>query len=278
MPADRTPSGGSEAQRLQARAFTPDGGGGSPASAGGVASGPGRSPLAPELTPVAQRVRLDPNLPEEYIPAGRVLEAEALATEMVVGGPALPGRVGAPPSRAGVPSQPVAVQSLSAPGRSPSSGVGPTGTWADTTPGLQPGPALPLAAPAAGGPDLDALASSILDKMSGLSTPGAPTEPTVYTPQQAQVISASWLAPSPQPPPAVQRAPEPFVQTADPAPSSQVTPPPPDAGAEPSKRPTNEDLNNLSRWLYPLIRYQLKGELREDRERAGLLTDHYRRW
>ena len=43
-------------------------------------------------------------------------------------------------------------------------------------------------------------------------------------------------------------------------------------------RPSDEDLSNLSRWLYPLIRYRLKGELREDRERAGLLTDHYRRW
>ena len=76
----------------------------------------------------------------------------------------------------------------------------------------------------------------------------------------------------------MQRAEEVVVQTADPRPSSQPTPAPPEAGAEPSKRPSNEDLNNLSRWLYPLIRYQLKGELREDRERAGLLTDHYRRW
>jgi hypothetical protein len=43
-------------------------------------------------------------------------------------------------------------------------------------------------------------------------------------------------------------------------------------------RPSDQELQNLSRWLYPLIRYRLKGELREDRERAGLLTDHYRRW
>jgi hypothetical protein len=43
-------------------------------------------------------------------------------------------------------------------------------------------------------------------------------------------------------------------------------------------RPSDEDLTNLSKWLYPLIKYRLKGELREDRERAGLLTDHYRRW
>ena len=43
-------------------------------------------------------------------------------------------------------------------------------------------------------------------------------------------------------------------------------------------RPSDEDLTNLSRWLYPLIKYRLKGDLREDRERAGLITDHYRRW
>ncbi len=43
-------------------------------------------------------------------------------------------------------------------------------------------------------------------------------------------------------------------------------------------RPSDEDLSNLSRWLYPLIKYRLKGELREDRERAGLLTNHYGRW
>jgi hypothetical protein len=30
--------------------------------------------------------------------------------------------------------------------------------------------------------------------------------------------------------------------------------------------------------MYPLISYKLKGELREGRERAGLVTDHYRRW
>ena len=45
-----------------------------------------------------------------------------------------------------------------------------------------------------------------------------------------------------------------------------------------TNRPSDQDLTNLSRWLYPLIKYRLKGELREDRERAGLLTDHYRRW
>jgi hypothetical protein len=45
-----------------------------------------------------------------------------------------------------------------------------------------------------------------------------------------------------------------------------------------STRPSDHDLNNLSRWLYPLIKYRLKGDLREDRERAGLLTDHYRKW
>jgi hypothetical protein len=57
------------------------------------------------------------------------------------------------------------------------------------------------------------------------------------------------------------------------------TPEPATQGTEAGlPRPSDEDLSNLSRWLYPLIRYRLKRELREDRERAGLLTDHYRRW
>ncbi len=114
--------------------------------------------------------------------------------------------------------------------------------------------------------------------MSGLSTPGVPTGPTVYTPQSAQahecIVAGSGPA-ARSGGPAGRRG-----RRADGRPRAVVTAdaPPPEAGAEPSKRPSNEDLNNLSRWLYPLIRYQLKGELREDRERAGLLTDHYRRW
>jgi hypothetical protein len=71
---------------------------------------------------------------------------------------------------------------------------------------------------------------------------------------------------------------EPVVQTVDPGTASQPASEVPAEAAHHSPRPSDHDLNNLSRWLYPLIRYRLKGELREDRERAGLLTDHYGRW
>ena len=270
VPVDRTRSGASDAQRLQARAFTSDRGVIIPPAAGSLDSGPGQSLLAHELTHVAQRIRLGPNLPEEFTPAGRVLEGEALAAEMAVSGRTLPPA--SYPGR-GAPDLRVPLQPSGPPGRTL-----PAGTWADVGAGREAGAGLPLAAPAPGGPDLEALAVSILDKMSALS-PQAPAAPTVFTPQQPPSMGPSWSAPIPPPAPApVQRAEEPVVQTLNPGTASGPVPPTPGAGAAPSPRPSDHDLNNLSRWLYPLIRYRLKGELREDRERAGLLTDHYGRW
>jgi hypothetical protein len=116
------------------------------------------------------------------------------------------------------------------------------------------------------------LAASILDKMSALSTPAAAGGTT-------EVFTPSW-SPSPTPAPAatgggIQRAEE-FVAPAANAPASAAAPE--ENRGHTAARPSDEDLTNLSRWLYPLIKYRLKGELREDRERAGLLTDHYRKW
>lgn len=73
----------------------------------------------------------------------------------------------------------------------------------------------------------------------------------------------------------VQRA---EVDSAPPVAGPPASPAPEGAVGGSMSRPSDEDLTNLSRWLYPLIKYRLKGELREDRERAGLVTDHYRRW
>jgi hypothetical protein len=56
------------------------------------------------------------------------------------------------------------------------------------------------------------------------------------------------------------------------------TPPQPPESVDASPKPSDRDLANLSKWLYPLIKFRLKADLREDRERAGLLTDNYRRW
>jgi hypothetical protein len=131
---------------------------------------------------------------------------------------------------------------------------------------------LPLAAAAAGGPDIDSLATSILERMSTLSSPAPITETT-------QVFTPPWSS-TPAPAPA---APAP-VQRADPLPAPAPGAPAP-AGSTPdnqaglfANRPSDQELHNLTRWLYPLIKYRLKGDLREDRERAGLLTDHYRKW
>jgi hypothetical protein len=221
------------------------------------------------MTHVAQRIRLGPNLPEEYTPAGRVLEGEAVAAEMALGGQYFAGPTAARPGRGADDLRTVALQPAPGQGRTLPGG---------TRDGSGGDPALPLAAPAPGGPDLEALAVSILDKMSVLSSQ-TPATPTVFSAQQPPSLSPSWSAPSPPPAPAtVQRAAEPVVQTVDIAPASPSAPAPPGPGAQPSPRPSDHDLNNLSRWLYPLIRYRLKGELREDRERAGLLTDHYGRW
>ncbi len=135
-------------------------------------------------------------------------------------------------------------------------------------------------APAPSSADPESLALSILDKMSALSTPMAGEAVTsVFTPPAASPVAAA--PPSSAPPPAaagggIQRAEEFTAPTTNPPAGSSLIP----GGqeAEPMARPSDEDLTNLSRWLYPLIRYRLKGELREDRERAGLVTDHYRRW
>jgi hypothetical protein len=119
------------------------------------------------------------------------------------------------------------------------------------------------------------LAASILEKMSVLSTP-------VSGQGVAEVFTPSSWSMGAAPAPAmtgggVQRADE--VVPSVPAAQASAPPANPDQPSQGAMtRPSDEDLTNLSRWLYPLIRYKLKGELREDRERAGLLTDHYRRW
>lgn len=235
---------------MRARAFTSDRAVVVPHSAGTLESGPGEALLAHELTHVAQRARFGANLPAESTPAGRVLEAEALAVEMSF--PSSTHR--AAPLMRTEPQVGTAV----------SRGV---------TPGVaEPPPAeLPLASSSGAVLDADALAATLIERMSTVTSPGSPGTTETYT--------AAW-APAPTAAPAAQ-----FVQRAEDSPTAVVPAPTttPDAtsGQQPStslERPSDEDLTKWSQWLYPLIRYRLKGELREDRERAGLLTDHYRRW
>ncbi|HET6915497.1 MAG TPA: DUF4157 domain-containing protein [Acidimicrobiales bacterium] len=250
VPVDRSPESAGEARNMRARAFTSDRSVVVPRSAGTLESGTGEALLAHELTHVAQRARFGANLPAESTPAGRVLEAEALAVEMSF--PSSTHR--AAPLMRTEPQVGTAV----------SRGV---------TPGAaEPPPAeLPLASSSGAVLDADALAATLIERMSTVTSPGSPGTTETYT--------AAW-APAPTAAPAAQ-----FVQRAEDSPTAVVPAPTttPDAtsGQQPStslERPSDEELTKWSQWLYPLIRYRLKGELREDRERAGLLTDHYRRW
>jgi hypothetical protein len=254
VPVDRSPEGASEAYRMRARAFTSDRGIVIPAPIGTLESGPGEALLSHELTHIAQRARYGPNLPDESTPAGRLLEADALATEMTLNN--------------GAPSRSAPLELPSAPRQASWSGL------LDRSTGSETGQPLPLAAPTPTGPDPDSLAASILERMSVLSGPGmGQVASEVFTP-------ASWsMGPTSGPAMAgggVQRAEE-AVPAVAPAPTPAATNPEENTQAS-MNRPSDEDLTNLSRWLYPLIRYKLKGELREDRERAGMLTDHYGRW
>jgi hypothetical protein len=256
VPLDRSPAGASEANRLQARGFTSDRGIVIPSDVGSLESGPGEALLAHELTHAAQRARFGPTLPDESTPAGRSLEADALSTELTL--------------RTGLPAR-------SAPLEPPSEVRRPS--WAErlsgTSAGSETGQPFPLVAPTSSGPDPDVLAASILERMSALSTP--PPAPGISEVFTAPSLPMAPAAPSPMTGGGMQRADEAPAPAASgaPAPSSAT---PEHGGHGSMSRPSNEDLTNLSRWLYPLIKYQLKGELREDRERAGLLTDHYRRW
>ncbi len=252
VPIDRTAGGASEARQLHARGFTSPTTVVIPQHVGTLDAGPGEALLAHELTHVAQQARLGPNLPLEHTPAGRMLEAEALSAEMTFAPGAatrsapLQGRVGSGEPSASGPAEAVA------------------------------GASMPLATPTSSGSDPEALAASIFQRLSALSLPGPGGTAPVVT-------SQSWTAGQPMgPAPAgagIQRAPEP-----SPAPAATPATPPAPAGApgggggQFATRPSDEELSNLTQWMYPLISYKLKGELREGRERAGLVTDHYRRW
>ncbi len=262
VPVDRSSAGAAEVRRLGARAMTTDLGIVIPPEVGSLDSGPGAAVFAHELTHVVQRARLGSTLPPEFTGAGRELEAEALSTEMAI-------RASAP-----LPLLPVD-RSFEPP---PSPGRGPTSSGA--------GPDLPLAAPTPSGPDEDTLVESIMSRMSALTTaPVGGSFVEEVTPANVMMSMGSPVMAMAGSTGAgagaggsIQRAvdvgneqqSDAQVASGDPATESHEGPL--------ATRPSDQELQNLSRWLYPLIRYRLKGELREDRERAGLLTDHYRRW
>jgi hypothetical protein len=252
VPVDRSPRGAAEADRLGARAFTSDRGVVIPPRAGSLSSGEGAALLAHELTHVAQRARHGPNLPPETLPAGQALEAEARFAEMTLAPAVERAALREPPLSDGRSATPPARQD-----------------GAEATD-------LPLATPPS--PDHGDLAESILKQLSDLTTPAGGVAAIPLTTSWTSGLSPSAADPN------VQRAP---VETPATTPAPTATEPPPAwhpaTAAHPTEhpfgqRPNEEELHNLSSWLYPMISHRIKGELREGRERAGMVTDTYRRW
>jgi hypothetical protein len=261
VPVDRSRAGALAAHQAGARAFTTESGIVIPAEAGSLDGGPGAALLAHELTHVAQR-RLGGDAPDEDSPAGRALEAEARRNELVyAAGRQLPAGLPAPAPASAAPWPVVRPRHPAGGGMAVSGGTAAAEAAPPAVPAtLHPGgplSRLPLAGVSVG-PDAEAIAQSVLERVG-------PLLPT--TAARSEVFGSPVTA-------GLQRA------------SAEVEPGPPQAGqgeppappSAPLPRPSDADLDNLSRWLYPLIRFRLRKELREDRERAGLLTEHYRRW
>ncbi len=240
VPVDRSAAGAARARSLGARGYASHAGVVIPPDNGTLNAGPGQALLAHELTHIAQRARLGPNLPAEDTPAGQALEAEARSAELALA-PSAPTR-SAPTERH--------------PRRS-----------ATQRPADGQRPSLPLAPSSGGRPEGAVNEASLLAAMQKLSLMGTPTPPG-GGPTTVVMTPASVAAPPA--PLAVQRALAPEA-------------PPMSNGSAPaanpfSAKPSDADLSKLVRWIYPLISFRIRGELRENRERAGLLTDSYRRW
>jgi hypothetical protein len=253
VPVNRSDAAASTARSARAEAFTSPAEVVIPASHGSLDTGPGQALLAHELTHVAQRARLGPSLPEENTPAGQVLEAEARTAEMTLAtglavrpAPASPSPSSADPTRPG---------RLAAP---PLSHTEP----------------FPLAVPPSSVPNPEQLADSVFQRLSGFAT----SSPQLASPTWGGALPAIAAAPAP----ATAEAP---IQRAEEETPAESYPPATTAtytrSSEPRKSPLerfgSEDYSNLVEQIYPLISYRIKGELREIRERSGLITDPYRR-
>jgi Domain of unknown function (DUF4157) len=281
VPVERGLEAATRAQRISARAFTSHSGVVIPRAAGSLDSGPGAALLAHELTHIAQRARLGQAMPPEHSPAGRRLEAEALSAELALapprGVPVAPGRAGMGQPDGGIFSsygselQPGTITPMDSFALTQSQAPAPDGHGSPAS-----AAAFPVAAiPASKGVDraeVEALVRQMTGRLMPAETTAAPAPS--FGPAS---VSAPIGPPAVTPAAAVQRA-------ANPPPP----PPPPPAAPPPSppkgprslwpSRPSDTDLAKMARWLYPLISFKLRGELREGRERSGMVTDTYGRW
>jgi hypothetical protein len=117
----------------------------------------------------------------------------------------------------------------------------------------------------------------MLQEMSARLSPFEEREHTVHlTP--APVTAAPAQAPVAPAAAGVQRAGEPGEMAARPYESGDQP-----SGRSPYEslwpdRPSEIDLERMARWLYPIISYRLRSELRDGRIRSGGITDSYQRW
>jgi Domain of unknown function (DUF4157) len=256
VPVNRSDAAAAAARNVRAKALTSPAGVVIPAEFGSLDTGPGEAILAHELTHVAQRARLGPGLPEEDTPAGQALEAEARFAEMTLA--------------TGLTMRP----------QTPSPAA-PASRHHPLDRPLSPAEQLPLAVPPSPAPNAEQVADSVFQRLSAVtapgSVPGAP--PPVFPPVALTASAAPAMAG-----PAIQRAPDDAAGAAVAGASAGAVPAAPSppaseaSGGQFGSRPPDEQLANLAEWIYPLISYRIRGELRENRERSGLLTDQYRRW
>ena len=270
---DRSPASSAKAQAMGADAFTTEDRVVIPKSFGTLDSGPGRALLAHELTHAAQQRSAGPHaIPAENSPAGRTMEAAAVASELSYVAPAfsMARAVSPPATSAGLDDGPMTTGITGAPGPVPT----PPAAF-----GVPGSVALPVARSQPQSIDEGALASALIRLGAVTGNPAAAmTGSPVSVPQAGGAGE-----------PAAMQAPAPAPATAAPVQHAWKVASP--SAAKPviggnrqgddgvfSSRPSDKDLAKLASWLYPLISFKLRRELRSDRERAGLLTDSYRRW
>jgi hypothetical protein len=131
----------------------------------------------------------------------------------------------------------------------------------------------------------EALATSLAERLtSSLTTSAAPygdfATTVTLTPESVGSFAPPMIQRAEIDAPAAPQAPAVSVDSHTAASSSQT-----DSAGHGSTwippqtdRPNNRDLHRLTDWIYPMVSHKIKAELREGRERLGLITDHYRKW
>ncbi len=269
IPVDRTPQSAAAARRMDARAYATAGAVVIPPEVGTLDAGPGAALLAHELTHAAQRKLHGNRMPGEHTPAGSTLESQALEVESKLGSPATPfGR------------------SLSAAAAVPPHQAGGGTGFGRAAFAQTPLPTVP-AGFAATRSSLGQSSQAAALPLAHHTTPSsvAETQPLLTPPAGFESTITIVAPPSAGSPPVAPASPAPAAQAG----GVQRAAEGPALGVQPAKtpnapqrmfdkRPDDADLHRLASWLYPLISFKIRGELRTDRERAGLLTDSYRRW